>query len=823
MLHRKQKLGATAPGWRGCARTCFATSVLGIATLIYGAPAFAQPGGEDNEETPLQKEEGLPGEGEESETESDTENSDDIVIEAEGENSEAYIRRKAPGVIKSDASLMNTPQSVQIIPKQVIRDQQARTLEEAARNVSNVGNASGLTTGDTLSIRGFQTSLFLIDGLPNFTGTLGFAPRELTQFSRIEVLKGPSSVLFGSIEPGGALNLVTKKPLGDPFYEAELSHGRWNNNAATVDLTGPLNEDRTVLYRVTGTYRKSDSFRDEVETERGFVAPSLTWLVTPDTTLSFFGHYQKDVARPDRGVPPVRDPLVATRRATYEQNAPLFFQQALPAKELFPLEFQLDERLPDGRYFGNRENEENRQAIGSGGFLWETAFGDWTFRNRTRGESSSTFDQRTRISSVDTDNRTIGRAYEERNWYLSSYSTQFTLDGKFKTGNITHRPYVGVDFTHAFLDVGIYDQYTDAGSKDLLLTDAEKAFVDNGFAPGANVVLASQFDPAYNVGSFFPIPNELSAWINTVGLFGRYQLSFGDKLHLLAGARYDRVRGFGHDRTYHLRQNLFFVPQIAPTLFTRPKRIAINADSLSPQGGAVYRIAKQVSVFANASRAFNQDFRVLLIQGLTPKPIISTGYEGGFKFELFEKKFVATLAGFEIRKTNTVVQDPLNVGRLLQSGEQTHKGFEADILATPVQGWNLIAAYGFLDAKLTKDDTRDPATGRKSLEGNRPALVPEHNASVWAVYELQSGFLRGLGLGMGAYYNSERFATSENDLVLPQYTIANGLVYYKRDNYKLSVTVKNIYNQRYIETATTKLQLKPGRPFEAIVAFHMSI
>ena len=793
-----------------------ATVLVLVALMVPPVPLFAQPDAEPDE-GPAGQEEAAP-----DETESEE---DEILIEAESENSERYIRRKAPGVIKSNADLMNTPQSVQIVPKQVIRDQQARTLEEAARNVSNVGNATGLTTGDTLSIRGFQTSLFLIDGLPNFTGTLGFAPRELTQFSRIEVLKGPSSVLFGSIEPGGALNLVSKKPLGDPYYEVELSHGRFQNNVASVDLTGPLNEDRTVLYRLTSTYRGSKSFRDEVETERGFVAPSLTWLVTPDTTISFFGSYQKDVSRPDRGIPPIRDPLVAAQRNLYDQNiqsAPLLIQQAFPSSEVFPLEFTLDDRLPDNRYFGNQETEENRQAIGSGGFEWETAFGDWTFRNRTRGESSSTFDQRTRISSVGTDNRTIGRAYEERNWYLSSYTTQFSLDGEFKTGNITHRPYVGVDFTHAFLDVGIYDQYTDAGSKDLFLNDAELAFVNNGFQPGVNVLQGALFDPAFNTGSFFPIPNELSAWVNTLGLFGRYQISFGEKLHLLAGARYDRVRGFGHDRTYHLRQNLFFVPQIAETLLTRPKRTAIHADSVSPQGGFVYRIIDQMSIFANASQSFAHDFRVLLIGGLTPKPIVSTGYEGGFKFELFEKSLVATLAGFEIRKTNTVVNDPLNIGRLLQSGEQTHKGFEADILATPVAGLNLIAAYGYIDAKLTKDDTRDATTGRKSLEGNRPALVPEHNASFWAVYELQSGFLRGLGMGMGAFYNSERFATSQNELVLPQYTIANGLVYYKRDNYKLSVTVKNIYNQRYIESATTQLQLKPGRPFEAIVALNMS-
>lgn len=753
----------------------------------------------------------------------DTEDSDDeIVIEAEGENNDAYIRRRAPGVIKSDAPLMETPQSVQIIPKQVIEDQKAQNLGEAARNASNVGNSSGLTTGDSLTIRGFPTTLFLIDGLPNTTGLLGYAPRELTQFSRIEVLKGPSSVLFGAIEPGGALNLITKKPLSEARYEATISHGRRDNNAASVDLTGPLNEDRTLLYRLTATYRKSDSFRDEVKTERGFIAPSFTWLATPDTSISFFGHYQRDAATVDRGIPPIRDPTTGALRTAYQANASQLIQQAFPANELFPLEFRIDDQVNSERYFGNRENEQNKQATASGGFLWETEFGNWTFRNRTRGESSSTLDQRTTALSLDADNRTIQRAYAERNWYLATYTTQFSLEGKFKTGNLTHRPYVGVDFTHAALDVDIYDQYSDAGSKDLYFTDAEKEFVDKIGAPDTNFLLKTQFDPAVSLSSLTPIPLKLNAWINTIGVFGRYQLSVGDKLHLLAGARYDRVRGFGVDNSYGLRRNLFFVPQITPTLFTNPNRTAIHADSVSPQGGVLYRIIKQVSIFANASEAFNQDFRVLLAQGLTPKPIVSTGYEGGFKFELFDEKLVATLAGFEIRKTNTVITDPLDARRLLQSGEQTHKGYEADILATPVQGWNFIAAYGYIDAKLTKDDTRDPTTGRKSLEGKRPALVPEHNASVWAVYELQSGVLKGLGMGMGAYYNSERFATAENDLILPQYTIANGLIYYRQENFKLSVTLKNIYNQRYIESATTKLQLAPGRPFEAIVALNVS-
>lgn len=742
---------------------------------------------------------------------------DEIVIEAASESGNE-VPRRASGVTRTDATLMETPNSVQVVPEKILRDQQAQTLSEATRNVSNIGNARADSFGDTLSIRGFETPLFLLDGLPDATSQAGFGPLELARFSRVEVLKGPASILFGSVEPGGSINLVTKTPTPEARYSAELQHGRFQNNAAIVDLSAPLNADKSVSYRLVGVYRNADSFRDGVESERAMVAPALLWSITPDTTLTLFGHYQQDAQRADNGVPAIRDPAVAFLRQGYSAQAPQLIQQALPADEIFPRTFILDERVSDERYFGNRERERNEQTNNSGGFLWESDFGDWRFRNQTRGASSSTIDSRTLPTALDADNRTLGRAFDEVAWYAASYSTHFSLDGKIKSGWITHRPYVGVDLNHVFLKGSTLNSFADAGGADLYLTNAQLAAQTNPGDP-ASALLLDRFDPPFRLSSYIPLFGDQRAFYNSGGITARYQLSFGDHLHLLAGLRYDRLRGELRDKTFNERRNLLLVE----SLFTNPETYALRADALSPQGGVLFRPIRQLALFLNASEAFTQDFRALLSLGPAPRPVRSVGYEGGFKFEFLDGDLMATVAGFEIRKTNIVVPDPLDARRLLQSGEQTHRGFETDLQAMPLPGLQLILSYGYVDAVTSRDETRDPATGRKLLEGNRPGNVPEHNANAWVVYEIQHGPLEGFGVGMGAFYNSERFASGRNELVLPQYTIANGLLYYRRERLRASMNIKNIYNQRYVEAAGDTLRLRPGRPFEIIGAVTITI
>ncbi len=747
---------------------------------------------------------------------------DEIVIEAEPEDDGRYIRNKAPGVLKSDVDIMDDPHSVQVVPEKVFRDQQVTNLRDASRNVSNVTEKfPGANIRDSISIRGFQLTNLLIDGQPNITTVVGFAPREMAQFSRIEVLKGPASVTFGAVEPGGVLNLVTKKPQGEAAYELELSHGRWNNYNAIADFTGPLNEDRTLLYRTIAVYRSSESFRDEVQSDRVFFAPAITWLVTPSSTLTFYAHYQEDNAVSDWGVPSIKDPYTAAARDTYNAVAPAIMQQLYPAKELFPHEYTVDPMINSKTYFGNKNDNLNEQNQGSFGYNWETDFGNWLLQHRTRGESASVTEGIFYNNGIQADNRTTDRAFADRAYYMGSYNTQVSLSGKFKSGDITHRPHFGLDLAHAYYRAHVADNLLDAGSRDIYLSPAERAAVNQ---EGLEKILYLQyFDPPADPTSLAsPLPVEQTLRANYGGAYGRYQVSFGDFLHISAGLRYDHVAATIHDENYKYREMLFFIPSIASTLYTNPEETEIKGDFLSPQAGILIRPWKFLSFFVSASESYNHDFTTIIGSKLVPRPIRSVGYEGGFKLQLFGEDLIATVTGFEITKTNVVIQDPFNVGQLIQSGEHVHRGAEIDILATPVAGLNLIASYGYIDAKITRDDTIDPTTGQKLLEGNRPGLVPEFNGNAWIVYEFQSGSLQGLGLGGGVYHVSSRYAQEANELVLPEYTIGSALLYYRMEQGKLSLTMKNVTNRRYYESANSRNGIIEGRPFEAIVSLKLN-
>ncbi|MEM7184852.1 MAG: TonB-dependent siderophore receptor, partial [Spirochaetota bacterium] len=764
--------------------------------------------------------------------------SNETVIKGDLDRQDAYIRTEANGVTKSDVKLMDTPQSVQVVPNQVISDQKVFSMGEAARNVSNVtyGTNSAFGYGDGLLMRGFQAPLLMIDGMPNWSGAAGLGPREVFQYSRVEVLKGPSSMTFGSIEPGGALNMVTKKPLGKDYYEFEVGGGTFNQYYATADLTGPLNKDKTLLYRLLAVGRKGDSFRDTVNTERGFFAPSFDWLIGANTTLSVFGHYQKDYIRQDRGVPALADDSNTFLRNQYTTEAPQLVQQARSARQVFPIGYRLDDRIYNTRYFGNRELESDDQVQNSFGYEVVHEFSDnWNLRHRTRGEAVNVHTRRTvpnpanatvlPLSGLAEDNRTLNRQFEERTSKLSTYNTQLVLAGKIKTEGMVHRPTLGVDFNHAAIGIRIENNFFDAGTKDVFLTDEEQQIVNtltiSGYQPDANVFFA---DKPVTPSSVNPFNIKIRGNIDFAGVYGQYHLELGDNWRFLVGARYDRVRGKSQDENFTLRRILsLFSSAVATTLYTNPEISRISADYISPRGGVLYRPVKWLSVFASAADNFTQDLTALQGARNTPKPTVSRSYEGGFKLQFFRNRLNATATGFEIRKKNIVAPDPLNANRLIQTGEQLHRGGEFDILATPVKGLNLIAGVGYLEAVISHDETLDPANNQKLLEGNRPANVPEWTANGWIVYEFQKSVVRGLGLGMGGNYISWRYATNTNDLVLPQYTVANGMVYYKFSRGKFAINVKNIYNKRYMLFGNRVDQVLPGRPFEAFFSLNIRI
>ena len=204
-------------------------------------------------------------------------------------------------------TLLETPRAVSIVTRSVLDDQQPDNEVDVLRNVSGISRTNDFQgTYQRFQLRGIDADnsrTYLRDGY-RFSHQSDPA---LYNIERIEVIKGPNAIDFGQSTPGGFINYVTKKPLDEAQYALELTAGSFDQYQGTVDLTGPLNEDKSVLYRLTAGYESDGAFTEHVDPLRRGVAGALSWSITPQTQLNLTGDYQKTERLANPGWP-VPDP-----------------------------------------------------------------------------------------------------------------------------------------------------------------------------------------------------------------------------------------------------------------------------------------------------------------------------------------------------------------------------------------------------------------------------------------------------------------------------------------------------------------------------------
>ncbi|UKO96849.1 TonB-dependent receptor plug domain-containing protein [Nostoc sp. UHCC 0870] len=195
---------------------------------------------------------------------------------------DGYRVPNASTATKTDTPLRDIPASIQVIPRRILEDQKTKRLQDALENVSGVrkrDNFGGSNAGG-YNIRGFDQAGNFRNG---FSDNDSYSSVDTANIDRIEVLKGPASVLFGQAEPGGIVNIVTKQPLSTPYYSAEFNVGNYAFYRPSFDISGLLTDDGSLLYRLNVAYQNSESFRDFNFTERIFVAPVITWNISDRT------------------------------------------------------------------------------------------------------------------------------------------------------------------------------------------------------------------------------------------------------------------------------------------------------------------------------------------------------------------------------------------------------------------------------------------------------------------------------------------------------------------------------------------------------------
>jgi iron complex outermembrane recepter protein len=668
------------------------------------------------------------------------ENEEPIELVVTGEQ-DRYRVPEALGATRTDTPIRDIPQSIQVIPRQVLKDQQVTRLTDAIRNVSGIVQGVGFAGSvDNFNIRGFEFSSAFRDGFRE----PGDALRELANIEQIEVLKGPASVLYGNAEPGGIINLVTKKPLNIPYYSGEFSVGNFSYYRSAIDLSGPLDPDKTLLYRLNAAYTNSGSFRDFVNSERFFFGPVFDLKLSEQTNLLFHVSYLNDERTFDTG-------LVAIGRGIAN--------------------------IPTSRFLGEPGDEVRLEEVNVG-YRFEHRFSDrLMLRNAFRYTSQDSFDYRAQALAVDEETGELPRNFRSNDDYLETYSLLTDIVGKFNTGSIEHTLLFGLDLAR---------QNSDGSQRRL----------PGGLTPSINI-----FNPVYNViprpavSEFTNVVRDGKSTTDSLGLYLQDQIAFSDNLKLLVGGRFDIVDKDSFDRLLDTRTIQY-------------------DEAFTPRIGIVYQPIKPISLYASYSRSFAPNF-AQRVDGTFLPPERGNQYEVGIKAD-FNEKLSATLAAYEITKTNVATPDPNDPdGFSIPVGEQRSRGIELDISGEILPGWNIVAAYGYTDAKVTQsNDLR---------VGSRIPRVPEHKASLWTTYQFRQGDLQGLGFGLGLYYLSDRVGGDipSNDFdetfVLPSYLRTDAAIYYRRNNWRAAINIENLFGVRYFDTFEFgRNTVIPGAPFKVI-------
>jgi iron complex outermembrane receptor protein len=657
----------------------------------------------------------------------------ELVVTAERETETGYQVPDATTATKTETPLQDIPQSIQVVPQQVLEDQQATRLKEALENVSGIASVNpARAVFDTYKIRGFDTRNILRNGLRDDNNVTTGA--ETANLERIEVLKGPASVLYGPGGIGGTINLVTKKPLSDPFYRPEFEIGNYAFYRPSFDLSGPLNADKTVLYRLNASYQDSGSFVDFFNTKRAFIAPALTWRIGDQTTLTFEAEYLDSRHSNDTGLP---------ARGTVLSNP--------------------NGKIPINRFLGEPSFDKNDRRVGRAGYVLEHRFNnDWSLRSAF-GSSLQSYEQaQTFATELLPDNRTVNRIVSTGDSTKNIYTLATDLVGDFTTGSIEHKLLVGFD---------LYKQ------------DLKE---DGNFAPLAPIDL---FDPKYGAkpGKPFFFTDTFSKREN-LGLYLQDQISLLDNLKLIVGGRFDIV--------YQTLQDA-----LASTTIRQQN------EAFSPRVGIVYQPIEPVSLYASFSRSFDPVTGTGFDNKLF-EPERGTQYEVGIKTDFLDGRLFSTLAFYDLTRQNVLTTDPRNPNLSIQTGEQRSRGIELDVIGEILPGWNVIASYAYTDARITKDNDFPI--------GNRLSVVPEHSARLWMTYEIQRGSLQGLGFGGGLLFLGDRQGDLGNSFTLPSYLRTDAAVYYRKNNWKAALNIKNLFNVKYFETAFGELYVLPGSPLSVV-------
>jgi len=644
---------------------------------------------------------------------------------------------------KYAAPLLDTPQTITVVPQHVLEEQNALSLRQALFNVSgitfNAGEGGG-GSGDSINIRGFSANASMqVDGLRDSAQN---NRSDLFNVEAVEVIKGPNSVFGGAGTTGGTINIVSKQPRADTFTHVDGGVGTARYRRLTLDTNQPLPWDngKTVVRLNLMAHENEVPGRDVIERRRWGIAPSVTFgMGTPTRfTLNYF--HQQDRNLPDYGVP-----------ALYGQRLPGISRQA---------------------YFGWRNVDREHIETDAATARLEHDFNDrLKIQNLTR-YSRVHRDTVISASHVNQSGLPPGRYIPAgpqgygRDATTEMWINQTNLTSLFDTLGLGHTLVSGFEISR------------ETYGRDTYSYNLSRYYPANGFDLAA--------PPGYWA---YPTRREDSArtrtWLDIKALYAMDTIALDKQWDLNLGLRYDWIDGSAENTPAG----------------KAAERTASATRHLSTRAGVVFKPTDNGRVYFAYGTSFNPSAEYLVTTGtgvdkntanLAPEK--NRAFELGTKWELLTRRLAVNGALFQVDKTNA--RERLSDGSYLLAGEQRVRGLELGVSGKLTAAWDLYANYTYLNSQTVRSLTQPQRDG-KAL-----ANTPPHSLSLWTAYQLPAGW----ALGYGARFVSRRNVTSAGDGTLGAYLMHSAMIgYAPNKQLRFQLNIDNLFNKAYVDRVRQSL------------------
>jgi iron complex outermembrane receptor protein len=670
----------------------------------------------------------------------------EIKVILEGENNElgaievTGVKVKSSSATRTVMEILDVPQAIVVLGQKTIDQQGAFDLTTIVRNMSGVnfnGNYSGAGSYQFFNARGFDLSNsqnYRWNGMMIWNLGNNYSDN----IEQVEFLKGPTSILFGDVAPGGIMNFVTKKPLADFTVDFDLKLGQWNLVRPALDISGPLSKSKNLRYRLNTSYEESNSFRKNVAYDRLVFAPTIAWDISSKLSLNVEAVFKKATSTDDPG-------LVSPDGTISGLNTldPSLYLSETSHKYTFN----------DQSYFATLTYHLAKnwrvRAVGFAGNTMNRPFGIWPDQPDSLGNFARN-----------------EYGYHQK---LNNHSSSIDIYGSFYTGFVKHNLLLGAEFQATKY------RYTNEG----YLSPFDTTNISNPNSTSAATV--SPLDSPY-------LPFE--SQIQRTGFYFQDQIMFfNEKLHLLIGVRAGQTKQGNH----------YFQDELVGTSYEGYTDDIVKINVVTPRVGLVYKPKRNMSIYGSYSEGYEINSPDIFAQNYltfsTPPATSSDQVELGAKMNLLKDKLGLSLSVFRINKKNPygyVYLDPENPNydeyNVYYDGHHRSQGIELDIDGKICKTLSLTAGFAFTDATIINDP------GYAS--GNKLPNAPKYNGNVWLNYEPMKK-LKGFTLGSGVYYKDKFFSGIDNnpDLEIPASYTVDVAVGYKYKQFGAQINVTNITNQ----------------------------